>query len=77
MKVLALKMLQEGKKDSQDNNPNQTSGSYQPGERIELKDLLAPGKTTIFDFYSKYCGPCLKISPRLERLDELNDDIVL
>ena len=73
--VIGFMMLQEGKKDSQDNNPNQVSGSYQPGERIDLQYLLAPGKTTIFDFYSKYCGPCLKISPRLERLDELNDDI--
>lgn len=73
--IIGFMMLQEGKKDSQDNNPNHASGSYQPGERIDLEDLLVPGKTTIFDFYSEYCGPCRKISPRLERLDELNDNI--
>ena len=42
-----------------------------------LTGLPVSGKTTIFDFYSEFCGPCRKISPRLKRLDELNDDIVV
>jgi thiol-disulfide isomerase/thioredoxin len=75
--IIGFMMLQQGNKTDQNNQSHQSSGSLQPGERINLNDLLAPGKTTIFDFYSEYCGPCLKISPRLERLDELNDDIAV
>ena len=32
---------------------------------------------TIFDFYSDYCGPCRVISPKLEKLDEKRNDIVV
>jgi thiol-disulfide isomerase/thioredoxin len=51
--------------------------SHQPGEEIEIKNLVQEGKTTIFDFYSVYCGPCRRISPLLERLDRRRDDIVV
>ena len=43
------------------------------GEAIRIKDHLAPGKTTIFDYYAEWCGPCHLLSPRLERL-VLNDE---
>jgi thiol-disulfide isomerase/thioredoxin len=72
--IIGFMMLQQGNKSGQD---NQSSGSSQPGRRIDLQALLVPQKTTIFDFYSEFCGPCRKISPRLERLDELNDDIAV
>ena len=38
------------------------------GEAIKLKDHLAPGKITIFDYYADWCGPCHLLSPKLERL---------
>ncbi len=38
------------------------------GEDIQLQDHLAPGKTTIFDYYADWCGPCQLLSPKLERL---------
>lgn len=75
--IIGFMMLQQGKKSGQGTQSHQSSGSSQPGERIDLQELLVPGKTTIFDFYSEFCGPCRKISPRLERLDELNDDIAV
>lgn len=28
------------------------------GEAVKLKEHLAPGKVTIFDFSAKWCGPC-------------------
>ncbi len=38
------------------------------GEKIRVKDHLAPGKVTIFDYYADWCGPCHLLSPKLERL---------
>ena len=38
------------------------------GEAIKLKDHLAPGKITIFDYYADWCGPCHLLSPKLELL---------
>jgi thiol-disulfide isomerase/thioredoxin len=51
--------------------------SHTPGEKIDIERLVQRGKTTIIDFYSAYCGPCLRISPLLERLDKKRDDIVV
>jgi thiol-disulfide isomerase/thioredoxin len=45
------------------------------GQEVSLADYLVPGKTTVFDFYSKYCPPCRAISPRLERLHATHGDI--
>ena len=38
------------------------------GEAIRLKDHLAAGKITIFDYYADWCGPCHLLTPKLERL---------
>jgi|GEM_PF-1333968 len=51
--------------------------SHTPGEEIDIERLVQRGKTTIFDFYSEYCGPCRRISPLLERLDRKRNDIVV
>lgn len=48
-----------------------------PGEEIDVKPFLAEGKLTIVDFYSEYCGPCVRIAPLLKKLDEKRDDIVV
>jgi thiol-disulfide isomerase/thioredoxin len=47
------------------------------GQEVKLSDYLVPGKTTIFDFYSKFCPPCRAISPRLEKLHETHADIAV
>ena len=47
------------------------------GQEIKLSDYLVPGKTTIFDFYSKYCPPCRAIAPKLEKLHETHADIAV
>lgn len=51
--------------------------SHTPGEKINIEPWIQKGKTTIFDFYSEYCGPCREISPKLRELDEKRDDIVV
>lgn len=47
------------------------------GERITLEDYLPAGKTTIVDFYSKYCPPCITLGPVLEGLVAARDDLTL
>ncbi|MCX6931779.1 MAG: thioredoxin family protein [Verrucomicrobia bacterium] len=47
------------------------------GQEINLADYLVPGKTTVFDFTSKYCPPCVAIAPDLEKLHAKRDDIVV
>jgi thiol-disulfide isomerase/thioredoxin len=47
------------------------------GDPINLADYLVPGKTTIFDFYSDYCPPCMRIAPRMEKLHETRDDVAV
>ena len=38
------------------------------GQAFRLKDQLAPGKITIFDYWAEWCGPCHLLSPKLEGL---------
>ena len=45
------------------------------GQRVDLADYLAEGKTTIIDFYSEYCPPCRTIAPLLAKLAAERPDI--
>lgn len=47
------------------------------GAEVSLADYVVPGKTTVFDFTSKYCPPCQAISPRLDELHKKRDDIAV
>ena len=47
------------------------------GTPVKLTDYMIPGKTTVFDFYSDYCGPCVQVAPSLEKLHKTRDDIVV
>ncbi|MHB8994141.1 MAG: thioredoxin family protein [Armatimonadota bacterium] len=47
------------------------------GQEVRLEDYAVPGKTTIFDFTSEFCGPCRMLSPRLEKLVNSRDDLLL
>ncbi len=49
----------------------------EPGMPFDISTHAVEGKTTIFDFYSKYCGPCVRIAPKLEELDRKRDDVVV
>ena len=44
------------------------------GQRVTLADYLAPGKTTVFDFFSEFCPPCRELSPKLEKLAQARPD---
>ncbi len=47
------------------------------GTEVKLTDYLVPGKTVVFDFYSDYCGPCVQMSPMLEKLHATRADVVV
>jgi thiol-disulfide isomerase/thioredoxin len=35
------------------------------GQPIDIKRFIKPGQTTIIDFYSTNCPPCMKLAPML------------
>lgn len=47
------------------------------GERVNLTDLVVPGKTTIIDFTSQYCPPCRAYAEPLHQLHVRRDDIAV
>jgi len=47
------------------------------GEQFDIEGQLVPGKITVFDFFSKFCGPCMAIGPVLEDLATRRSDIML
>jgi len=47
------------------------------GAKVKLADNLVTGKITIFDFYSKYCPPCLVLGSGLGKLHAKRDDVAV
>jgi len=47
------------------------------GETVNLADYVVPGKTTVFDFTSKYCGPCQAYNEPLHELHAKRADIAI
>jgi thiol-disulfide isomerase/thioredoxin len=47
------------------------------GEKVELSDHVVAGKTTIVDFTSKFCPPCVAIAPKLDKLHADRADVAV
>ncbi len=48
-----------------------------PARRSDVKSLLVKGKTTLIDFYSPYCPPCMRLAPIMAQLAEKRPDLAL
>lgn len=51
--------------------------SDKPGLAYDISKAPVKGKITIIDFYSEFCGPCVRLAPILEKLDRQREDIVV
>jgi thiol-disulfide isomerase/thioredoxin len=47
------------------------------GQTIDLAAQAVPGKTTVFDFTSKYCGPCQTYNEPLAKLHAKRADVAV
>jgi thiol-disulfide isomerase/thioredoxin len=54
-----------------DVNPNN------PGETLDLNSLIVKGKTTVIDFYSPFCPPCVRLAPLMAKLAKKRPDLAI
>ena len=47
------------------------------GAKVDIKEHLVAGKTTIVDFTSEYCPPCRYFSPLLDELHAAREDLAV
>ena len=47
------------------------------GQTLEVRSQLAQGKTTLIDFYSPFCPPCVRLAPLMARLAEKRPDLAI
>jgi thiol-disulfide isomerase/thioredoxin len=48
-----------------------------PGQPLEVKSLAVKGKTTLIDFYSPFCPPCVRLAPIMAKLAAKRPDLVI
>jgi thiol-disulfide isomerase/thioredoxin len=48
-----------------------------PGETLDIKSLLVKGKTTVIDFYSPFCPPCVRLAPLMAKLEKKRADLAI
>jgi thiol-disulfide isomerase/thioredoxin len=47
------------------------------GETLDVKSLPVKGATTLIDFYSPYCPPCVHLAPIMEQLAAKRPDLAI
>jgi thiol-disulfide isomerase/thioredoxin len=55
----------------------QVANDGRGGETLDLQKLREKGKTTVIEFYSPFCPPCLRLAPLLEELSRKRPDLAI
>ena len=55
--------------------PEANSGN--PGQTLDVKSLSVKGKTTLIDFYSPFCPPCVQLAPIMAQLAAKRPDLAI
>ncbi len=48
-----------------------------PGQTLDVKSLLVKGQTTLIDFYSPFCPPCVRLAPIMAQLAAKRPDLAI
>jgi thiol-disulfide isomerase/thioredoxin len=48
-----------------------------PGQPLDVKSLLVQGKTTLIDFHSPFCPPCVQLAPIMANLAAKRPDLAI
>jgi thiol-disulfide isomerase/thioredoxin len=48
-----------------------------PGQPLDVKHLLVKGKTTLIDFHSPFCPPCVRLAPIMAKLAAKRPDLAI
>lgn len=48
-----------------------------PGQPLDVKRLIVKGKTTLIDFHSPYCPPCVRLAPIMAKLAAKRPDLAI
>ena len=48
-----------------------------PGQPLDVKSLLVQGKTTLIDFHSPFCPPCVQLAPTMAKLAAKRPDLAI
>jgi thioredoxin 1 len=54
-----------------------TANADHSGETLEVKSLPVKGKTTLIDFYSPFCPPCVRLAPVMKKLAAKRSDLAI
>ena len=48
-----------------------------PGQTLDVKSLVVKGKTTVIDFHSPFCPPCVRLAPVMAQLAAKRPDLAI
>jgi thioredoxin-like negative regulator of GroEL len=48
-----------------------------PGQTLDVNSLVVKGKTTLIDFHSPFCPPCVQMAPFLKKLATKRRDLAI